>query len=179
MNGNGCIQEYGQLVIPDAAVTMTASTAVTSVYVNMLGADVIECILWLAAQVVGATSVGSIQVMAASDAAGTGAVAVKYSDLWRTIGNPTIRQGNGMPVRIEQMVNGIRTALDSYSTLGPDGDKQQQFVIPIRARQLPPGKPWVAVRFTAGSATARNGLVAFIRRCPGYGAQPMGTSIFA
>jgi len=52
-------------------------------------------------------------------------------------------------------------------------------VIPVRARHLPAGKPWVAVRFTAGAATARNGLVCFYRRGNIYGADPMNTSIFA
>lgn len=179
MNEPGCIQEFGQLVIPDAAVTMTASTPVVSAYVNILGADIIECILWLAASVTGATSVGLIEIVAASDAAGTGAVAVKFSDLWKTLGATTIKQGTGIPVRIEQLTGTARTPLASYSTLGADGDKQQQFVIPIRARQLPAGKPYVAVRFTAGAATARSGLVAFFRRMLNYGAQPMNTSIFA
>jgi hypothetical protein len=179
MNNQGSMQEYGQLVIPDAPVSMTASTAVVSAYVNILGADIIECILWLAASVTGATSVGTIEILAAADASGAGAVAVKFSDLWKTLGATTIKQGTGIPTRIEQLTSGIRTPLASYSTLGADGDKQQQFVIPIRARQLPAGKPYVAVRFTAGAATARNGLVAFFRRCTSYGAQPMGTSIFA
>jgi hypothetical protein len=176
---NGCIQERGQLVIPDAPVAMTASTAVTSIYVNMLGAEILECILWLAASAAGATSVGTIEILAAADAAGTGAVAVRFTDLWKTLGAPTIRQGTGIPTRIETTVNGIPASVASYLTLGADGDKQQQFVIPIRARQLPTGKPYVAVRFTAGSATARNGLVAFLRRDTIYGADPMGTSIFA
>jgi hypothetical protein len=179
MNGTACIQEMGQLVIPDAAVSMTASTAVTSSYINMVGAEILECILWLAASVAGATSVGTIEIMAASDASGTGAVAVKFSDLFKTIGATTIKQGTGLPTRIEQLTAGVRTALASFSTLAADGDKQQLFVIPIRARQLPTGKPYVAVRFTAGSATARNGLVAFLRRDTLYGAAPHNTSIFA
>jgi hypothetical protein len=179
MNNYGTIQEYGQLVIPDAAVTMTASTAVTSTYVNILGADILECILWLAASITGATSVGTIEIVAASDNAGTGATAVKFSDLYKTIGATAIRQGTGIPSRLEMLTNNVRTPVASYATLAADGDKQQQFVVPIRARQLPPGKPYVAVRFTAGAATARSGLVAFFRRCVSYGAQPQNTSIFA
>lgn len=175
----GSMQEYGQFVIPDAPVTMTASTPVTSNYVNMLGAEIMECILWLAASVVGATSVGTIEIVAASDAAGTGATVVRFWDLWRTIGAPAIRQGTGIPLRIEPTVNNVKVSVASYQTLGPDGDKQQLFVIPIRARQLPPGRPYVAVRFTAGSATARQGLVSFLRRSLVYGADPMNTSIFA
>ncbi len=173
------IQEMGQLVIPDAAVSMTASTAVTSTYVNMTGADIIDCVLWLAASASGATSVGRIEIVAASAANGTGAEAVTFKDLWKTIGATTIKQGTGVPTRIEQTSSNVPTAIAYYDTLGADGDKQQLFVIPIRARHLPSGKPYVAVRFTAGAATARNGLVMFIRRKISHGGTPAQASIFA
>lgn len=176
---NGSIQETGQLVVPDAAVTMTASTAVTSTYVNMTGCEIIECILWLAASVVGATSVGRIEILAASSNAGANAEAVKFGTLYKTIGATTIKQGTGIPVRIDQAVNGVPTDINYYDTLAADGDKQQQYCIPVRARHLPKGKPWVAVRFTAGAATARAGLVIFERRGCHYAADPMNTSIFA
>lgn len=175
----GSIQECGQLVIPDAAVSMTAETAITSTYVNIQGADVMDCILWLAASASGATSVGLIEILAASAANGTGAEVVKISDLWYTIGATTIKQGTGVPARVEMTTDGVRVPAVSYSTLAADGNKQQQYVIPVRARHLPAGKPYVAVRFTAGSATARNGLVMFIRRQNLYGANPGITSIFA
>lgn len=175
----GSIQECGQLVIPDAAVSMTASTAVTSTYILATGADVIECILWLAVSAAGATSVGTIQIMAASDNAGTGATAITFSDLWYTIGAATIKLGTGIPARVEMTTNSVRVPVTSYSTVAADGDKQQQYVIPVRAGHLPAGKPYIAVRFTAGSATARNGLVAFIRRKTTYGPAPFNTSIFA
>lgn len=175
----GNMQEEGQLVIPDAPVSMTASTAVTSSYVNMTGAEVMECILWLAASVSGATSVGTIEILAASNSSGANAQAVSFGDVWKTLGATAIRQGSGIPSRIEMLSSGRRADVLSYATLAADGDKQQQFVIPIRARHLPSGKPWVAVRFTAGAATARNGLVCFYRRGNTYGADPMGTSIFA
>lgn len=173
------VQEIGQLVVPDAAVSMTASTAVTSTYVNIGNAELMDCILWLAASVSGATSVGSLQIMAASDASGTGAVAITFSDLWYTIGATTIKQGTGVPARVEMTTSGVRTPVTSYSTLAADGDKQQQYVIPVRARHLPAGKPYVAIRFTAGAATARNGLAMFVRRGSLYGANPGITSIFA
>lgn len=173
------IQEVGQLVIPDIPVSMTASTAVTSTYVNATDADVVECILFLAVSAAGATSVGKIEVVAASDASGTGAVAVNISDLWYTIGATTIKTGTGVPARVEMTTNSVRTPAAYYNTLAADGDKQQLYVVPVRSRHLPAGKPYVAVRFTAGSATARNGQVMFIRRKSGYGQKPMLTSIFA
>lgn len=174
-----CIQEIGQLVVPDAAVSMTAETAITSTYVSMKGANIMDVILWLAASASGATSVGRIEILAASDASGTGAEAVTFKDLYKTIGATTIKQGTGIPARIEQTSSNVPTAIAYYDTLGADGNKQQQFVIPIRARHLPAGKPYVALRFTAGSATARNGLVMFLRRATSYAMAPMGTSIFA
>lgn len=174
-----CIQEFGQLVVPDAAVSMTASTAITSTYVKMTGADIIDCILWLAASVSGATSVGRIEILAASAANGTGAEAITFKDIYKTIGATTIKAGTGIPARIEQTSSNVPTAIAYYDSLAADGDKQQQYVIPVRARHLPAGKPWVAVRFTAGSATARNGLVCFLRRANNYSMTPSGTSIFA
>jgi hypothetical protein len=174
------IQECGQLVIPGVAVTMTASTAVTSTYVNATGCEFVDCVLWLAASVSGATSVGRIEIVAASAANGTGAEAVSFKDLYRTIGATTIAQGTGRPNRIELTTNNVPTNALFWDTAGADGDKQQQYVVPIRVRHLPAGKPYVAVRFTAGAATARSGLVMFIRRDPLYkfdGGVP--SSIFA
>jgi hypothetical protein len=174
------IQECGQLVIPGVAVTMTASTAVTSTYVNATGCEFVDCVLWLAASVAGATSVGRIEIVAASAANGTGAEAVTFKDLYKTLGATTIAQGTGRPARLEQTSSNVPTAIAFYDTLAADGDKQQQYVIPVRVRHLPAGKPYVAVRFTAGSATARSGLVMFIRRDPMYkfdGGVP--SSIFA
>lgn len=163
--------EENNLIIPDAAVTMTASTPVVSTYVNAIGCDVLECVLWLAVSVVGATSVGLIEILAASDKTGTGAVVVPFQWLYKTIGAATIKLGTAIPTKIEQSVSNIPQEVASYSTLAADGDKQQQFVIPIRSRQLPVGKPWVAVRFTAGAAVARAGQVMFIRSGQNYGIQ--------
>lgn len=173
------LQENNTLVIPDIPVSMTASTAITSPYVNITNADALECILFLAVSAVGATSVGRIEILAASAAAGTGAEAIGFGDLYKTIGAATIRLGTGKPTRIEQTDAGVPTKIAFYDTLAADGDKQQQFVIPVLARQLPKGKPWVAIRFTAGSATARNGLFAFIRRNNTHGMDLSNTSIFA
>lgn len=173
------LQENNTLVIPDAAVTMTASTAVTSTYIKAVGCDVIECVLFLTVSAVGATSVGLIEILAASDSSGTGATAVTFKDIYKTIGATTIKLGTGLPVKIEQMSGTVPTALASYSTLAADGDKQQLFVIPIRTRHLPEGLTWVAVRFTAGSATARSGHVSFVRRYNNYGVVVSQTSIFA
>lgn len=173
------LQENNTLVIPDIPVSMTAETAITSPYVDVTRAESIECILFLAVSVAGATSVGRIEILAASAANGTGAEAVPFKDLYKTIGATTIKLGTGIPSRIEQSINNVPTAIEYYDTLADDGDKQQQFVIPIRARQLPAGKPWVAIRFTSGSATARNGLFAFIRRDNMHGFEIGDTSIFA
>jgi hypothetical protein len=173
------LQETNTLVIPDIPVSMTASTAVTSPYVNMTNADGMECILHLAVSAAGATSVGRIEILAASAAAGTGAVAVGFKEVYKTIGATTIKQGTGKPVRLEQTVAGIPAKVLFFDTLAADGDKQQQYVIPIRARQLPELKPWVAIRFTAGAAVARNGLFAFIRRDNVTGFDIQNASIFA
>jgi hypothetical protein len=171
--------EFNTLVIPDIPVSMTAETAITSPYVKMNGAESLECILFLAVSAAGATSVGRIEILAASAANGTGAEAIGFQWLYKTIGATTIKQGTGKPTKIEQAVAGVPSEVAYYDTLGADGDKQQQFVIPIRARQLPKSKPWVAIRFTSGSATARNGLFAFIRRDNHTGFDIEQTSIFA
>jgi hypothetical protein len=173
------LQENNTLVIPDIPVSMTASTPITSPYVNMTNADAIECILFLAVSVAGATSVGRIEILAASAANGTGAVPIGFKEVYKTIGATTIKQGTGKPVRLEQTAAGIPAKVLYFDTLAADGDKQQQYVIPVRARQLPELKPWVAIRFTAGAATARNGLFAFIRRDNVTGFDIQNTSIFA
>ena len=173
------LQEEATLVIPGIPVSMTASTPITSEYINAAGCELVECILFLAVSVAGATSVGRIEILAATDASGTSAEAVPFKDLYKTIGATTIADGTGIPTRIEQSVGTIPTAIEYYDTLAADGDKQQQFVIPIRTRSLPSGKNYVAIRFTAGSATARNGLTAFIRRGNIYGSTLHLSSIFA
>lgn len=173
------LQEHSTLVIPGIPVSMTASTAITSVYINAKNCDKVECILFLAVSAAGATSVGLIEILAASAAAGTGAEAVTFKDIYVTLGATTIATGTGIPARIEQSTAGVPTAKVSYSTVAADGDKQQQYVIPIRTRHLPAGKNWVAVRFTAGSATARNGFVAFIRSGKTYGMVSGMASVFA
>lgn len=174
------LQEHCNLVIPTIPVSMTLSTAVLSTYVNTTGYEVVECVLHLAASVTGSTGIGRIEIYAASAAAGTGGEAVTFKDLYLTIGaTTTIATGTGIPARIEQATSGVPTAIAYYDTLSANGDKQQQFVIPIRVRHLPEGKPYVAVRFTAGSATARNGQVLFVLRGSNYGMTPLKTSIFA
>jgi hypothetical protein len=174
------LSEVATIVIPTIPVSQTASTAVTSLYVNTTGFENVECVLHLAASAAGSTSVGLIEVVAASAAAGTGAEAVTFKDIYYTVGaTTTIATGTGIASRVEQSTAGVPTAKVSYSTVAADGDKQQQYVIPIRVRHLPEGKPYVAVRFTSGSATARNGQVMFILRGSNYGLTPLKTSVFA
>jgi len=171
------LSEYGTVLIPDIPTTMTASTLVTSKYINTTGCEVVECILHLAAS--GSAQSGKIEVVAASDAAGTGVVAVTFKDLYRTIGAPAIFNGTGIQSRIEQLVGTVPTALASYDTIAADGDKQQLWVVPIRPRHMPSGKPYIAMRFTAGAATARAGTFMFIRRYDVYGPDIQLTSVFA
>ncbi|TXH46194.1 MAG: hypothetical protein E6Q97_30060 [Desulfurellales bacterium] len=159
---NGFISEIGNIVIPAVAASITSAT--TSAYINTRDCDAVECGILLQAGA-GATSAENftIEVLAASDASGTGAEVVSFEVVFRTLGAPGIAAGTGLATRLEQEVSaGVLGKVASYVTLAANGDKQEQIVIPIRARQLPAGKSWVALRATK-STNNRTGMFFFVR----------------
>lgn len=161
--------EQNTLIIPTIPVSLTASTPITSAYVNTTGCDTVEATLFLAVSVAGATSVGLLSLVAAADNAGASEELLEFQYVYKTLGATIISAGTGKPTKIEQAVGSVPMKIESWSTLAADGDKQQILMVPVRSRSMPSGKPWLAIRFTAGSATARNGSFVFLRMGEQYG----------
>lgn len=168
---NGFISEIGNILLPAVAASITSNT--TSAWVNTRDCEFIECGLLLQAGA-GATAAENftVEVLAASDASGTGAEVVKFETVFQTLGAPGIAAGTGLAARLEQEVStGVKGKVASYTTVAANGDKQEQIVIPIRTRQLPKGKSWVAVKATK-STNNRTGQFFFIRGNNNYGTDP-------
>lgn len=156
------LQETGSLVVLDEAASLGAQT--THKFVNSAGADLVEVIALLGANLAsGAGDQVTLEVVAAEDAAGTNAETVPLDAVFSTDGAPKIEDGTGVASR-EDLADGTT----SWQTPLAKGNIQLQAVIPVRARRLPAGKPWLALRSTPG-ANARNITVAYYRGGASYG----------
>lgn len=149
-----------------------ANPALTSPYVNSSQAKMTNLIgvLPVSAATTAATAV-TFEVLAASDDSGTGAEVVGFQYAYVTKGAVLLKDGTGIPEKVETTdANGAGIDAVSYVTPNADGLKEMQVVIPIRERQMPAGKKWIALRATTGG-TSRNVQFAVIRHGEQYGTE--------
>lgn len=174
------LQETGDIVIPGVGVALTDPNAPhTTPYVYAADCDHVVLLAHLTTGGA-ATAAEQVQfeVLAADDAAGTNATVVKFQWVYDTLGAATIAAGTGIATKREQVDgNSIPSPQAAWSTLVANGDKQNQIAIPIRARQMPQGKKFLALRLTPG-ATDRTAIFAAIRVQKQYG-ESARASLFA
>lgn len=163
-------QEQGTL-ITFSEQTLAATTATVTPYVNASQCDATELVALLAANGT-ATAADQVKfdVLAASDEEGAGAEVVKFQYVYVTVGAPAIKDGTGRPAKtVFTNSTGGNEKRDDYTTTEADGNKELQVTIPIRERQLPQGKVWLALRMTTG-ANARDATNVVMRCNESYGA---------
>jgi len=151
-------------------LTAAANPALTSPYVKSTQAKMTNLIgfLTVGAAATAANAV-TFEVLAASDDSGTGAEAIDFQTVYVTKGAVLMKDGTGIPEKVEVTdANGAVISDDSYVTPTADGLKEMQVVIPIRERQVPAGKPWLALKATTGG-TSRNVQFAALRHVEQYG----------
>lgn len=153
-------------------LTAAANTSLTSPYVNSSQCKMTNLIgfLQVGAAATAANAV-TFEVLAASDDSGTGAEAVPFQYAYVTKGAVLMKDGTGVAEKVEfKDANGAGVDADEYVTPTADGLKEMLVVIPIRERQVPSGKKWLALKATTGG-TSRNVQFAVIRHAEQYGTE--------
>lgn len=149
--------EENHLVMADHHLALGTGSAKSGPYFNAAGCEVLNMVAHLEeGAAANAGSTVKVELYAASDSSGTGATQIQFQDVFYTVGDNTLAEGTGKPTHVVQTSGGVPTPLDDWTTTAANADDQEQVVVPVRARSLPAGKPWVKMVLTTGG-TARNG----------------------
>jgi hypothetical protein len=91
----------------------------------------------------------TVAVRAAADNTGTGIVTLPFDVIFTKVGAPLLKDDPASGFAGDWNRVDYKPAVTSFQTLVADGQKQIQIAIPIRARQLPQGKPYLSAHVTA------------------------------
>jgi hypothetical protein len=145
--------ESNNILVLGAAAAATG-TPLVSQYVHGTQVSQLSFTAWVAAGIAAdAANQITVEFLESADDVGTGATVVDFEYIQVVKGATVLVDGTGISDKLQQV------AAASWVSDVADGLKEMQITVPIRQRQHTPGKPYLAMRVTTGSASR---LVTFV-----------------